>query len=70
MSAHNYIAAHSVRDLYSGASVRQAIRHVRTKLTPLALTREKRIARQALVRDALEAHARNHAMFAAVSRGL
>ena len=67
MSAHNHIANHAVRDLHAAATTRQAIRHIRGKFEPFALTREKRTPRHNLIRDALEAHARNAAMFARVA---
>lgn len=69
VSAHNAIANHAIRDLHAAATVRAAIRHIRGKFEPFALTREKRGPRHALIRDALESHARNAAMFARVIGG-
>ena len=69
MSAHNHIANHAIRDLIASATTREAIRHIRGKFEPFALTREKRTPRHALIRDALESHARNAAMFADVLGG-
>lgn len=48
--------AYLVRDLHVGSTDREAIRHVRGKLSRAALSRAHRDARRTLIRAALAAH--------------